>query len=262
MGLLDKLRKKDNVESKPSQQQNDSDNVHYSKEYYSPNYEIEKFQEQQQTRKKSIFNKLEKRHEEQEAKTSLSPYKVKQRILIWNYGTGEKIYGYPVALIPRPHGECIILYRKRMPSFFDEIWLKLREIILGKKESYRVLYVPEECIGKSDDIITIYAHSFRFENNFTEVAIPLEGGDIRKRMMYEIALKRERMYQYALEHTMNELSNIIEYALYINPTLRTYRGRENKSDKKGEQSKEFEGAEFSFDGIMKKMVRDAYGGDR
>jgi len=227
---------------------------HYSKEYYS--HDVKDDENYKKWRFKfNIFGNDDEKH----AKNALTPYRVKQKLLMWNYGTGEKIYGYPVALIPRPHGEYIILYRRRMPSFLEELWLKIKEIILGKKEAYRVVYVPEGCIGISDDVITIYAHSFRYENNFTEVAIPLEGNDVRKRLLYETALQIAGMYESALHKVMYELNDIIENALHLNPALRMYKGREKKEDKKGTQYKEFEGAEFSFDRFVKSLMGEENG---
>jgi len=227
----------------------------YSKEYYSHDVKEDDENYKKWRFKFNIFGNDDEKH----AKNALTPYRVKQKLLMWNYGTGEKIYGYPVALIPRPHGEYIILYRRRMPSFWEEFWLRIKEIILGKKEAYRVVYVPEGCIGISDDVITIYAHSFRYENNFTEVAIPLEGNDVRKRLLYETALQIAGMYESALHKVMYELNDIIENALHLNPALRMYKGREKKEDKKGKQYKEFEGAEFSFDKFVKSLIGEENG---
>jgi len=190
-------------------------------------------------------------NDEKIARNSLAKYSIPKKPLVWNYGTGERKIGYAIAIIPRPHGEYIILYQQKSRDFLDEVFNRLKEIILGSKERYRVLYVPESCVTSSNEIVTVYAHSFRMENEFTEVAIPLEGGDPRKRILYEMALDMVGMYESALSTLTGNLNNVVECALYLNPTLQTYRGKEYKEGKKGEKhSKEFEGSEFSYFGFL------------
>ncbi|WP_421078033.1 hypothetical protein Mjas_01490 [Methanothermococcus sp. Ax23] len=203
---------------------------------------------------KLIKKKQEEIENEKIAMASLTPYKVKQKLLIWNNGHGEKIYGYPIALIPRPNDIHIILYRRRSPDFIEEIISAFKALIFGKKEQYRVVHVPAGCIDLSDEIITIYAHSFEIINNYTEEAKPLEVLDPRRRQLYEIALQEAAMYKAALEKLGVELPRVIDSSLKLNPTMRAYQGKETQTDrKKGNKSKEFSGVElgFSFDNFIK-----------
>ncbi|HIP90642.1 MAG TPA: hypothetical protein EYH22_03765 [Candidatus Nanopusillus sp.] len=205
---------------------------------------------------KLIKKKQKEIENEKIAMVSLTPYKVKQKLLIWNSGNGEKIYGYPIALIPRPNDIHIILYQRRSPDFIEELISTLKGLIFGKNEQYRVVHVPAECIDMSDEIITIYAHSFEIINNYTEEAKPLEALDPRRRQIYEIALKEAAMYKAALEKLGVELPNVIDSSLKLNPTMRAYQGKEMQTDrKKGSKSKEFSGMElgFSFDNFIKSV---------
>ena len=190
------------------------------------------------------------------AKQSLSKYTISKKPLVWNNGNGERKIGYAFAIIPRPHGEVIILYKQRARDFLDELFNRIKETLFGSKERYRVIYAPEECVTISE-IVTIYAHSFRMENEFTEIAIPLEGGDPRKRIIYEISLERIGLYESAMAMMRDNMNDIINCALYLNPTLKTYRGNERKESRKGEkQVKEFEGSEFSFGGFINSLKDD------
>jgi len=197
--------------------------------------------------------------EEKQAMQSLTPYKTHQKLVIWNSGKGERIWGYPVALIPNKNHTYTLLYRRRAPDFIDEIASTLKAMIFGKKEQYRVVHIPEGAVDVSDEIITIYAHSFSIINNYTDEALPFEQGDPRKRELYIIALKQMKMYKTALEKLGVELPNVIDASLKMNPTMRAYQGKETQSDrKKGNKSKEFSGMEmgFSFDRFVNELKGD------
>ena len=235
--------------------------------YYEPYYQYgnpqqpssEKHEKIESWKKKFTFFGNE---DEKLAKQSLAKYAIPQKPLVWNYGTGERKIGYAIAIIPRPHGEVIILYRQRARDFLDEVFNRLKELLFGSKERYRVLYAPEECVTISPEIVTVYAHSFRLENEFTEIAIPLEDGDPRKRIIYEIALERIGLYESAMRMFRDDMNNIVNCALYLNPMLKTYRGSEVKESRKGEKHvKSFEGSEFSFENLINRLKDDFMRGD-
>jgi hypothetical protein len=236
----------------PTQPQQDEPQQPIEQDYYKPN-QPQSDRINSWRRKFNFFGGSD----EQLAKQSLSKYSIPKKPLVWNYGEGERKIGYAFAIIPRPHGECIILYKQKSRDFLDELFNRLKEMLLGSKERYRVLYVPDECITVSNEIVTIYAHSFKMENEFTEIAIPLEEGDQRKRIIYEMALERVGLYESAMAMMRDDMNNIVNCALYLNPTLKTYRGNEMKEGKKGEkQFKAFEGSEFSFDGVINRLKDD------
>jgi hypothetical protein len=165
---------------------------------------------------------------------------------MWNNGEKETIYGYPVALIPTEPG-YVILYRIRAVDFFDELIIKLKSLFLGYKEQYRILRVPEYCLLKSPEVLTIYAHSFRVINHLTEEAIPIEGDDPRQRVFWDIERQKAEAYRNALHKIMHdELPIILERALALNPTMRAYQGRESTKGRKESKAKEFSGVEIGF----------------
>ncbi|WP_018153473.1 hypothetical protein [Methanothermococcus thermolithotrophicus] len=207
----------------------------------------------QQEDNKESFNpikKYKKKKEQKEKETliinSLKPYKCTQKIIMWNDGGKETIYGYPVALIPTETG-YVILYRMRAVDFFDELIIKLKSLFLGYKEQYRILRVPEYCLLKSPEVLTIYAHSFRVINPLTEEAIPIEGNDPRQRVFWDIERQKAEAYRNALHKIMHdELPIILERALALNPTMRAYQGRESMKGRKESKAKEFSGVEIGF----------------
>jgi len=236
--------------------------------YYEPDYYQYGTPQQPYPEKPEKINSWRKKftffgnNDEELAKKSLAKYAISQKPLVWNYGKGERKIGYAIAIIPRPHGEVIILYRQRARDFLDEVFNRLKEILFGSKERYRVLYAPEECVTISPEIVTVYAHSFRLENEFTEIAIPLEDGDPRKRIIYEIALERIGLYESAMRMFRDDMNNIVNCALYLNPMLKTYRGSEVKESRKGEKHvKSFEGSEFSFENLINRLKDDFMRGD-
>ncbi|AEF96061.1 hypothetical protein [Methanotorris igneus] len=250
MGLFGKLKTKPNIqETPPNTPQQEPENPQ--------NTEI------QETKKEKTLNPIKilkkkkiDKEKENTALVALAPYKVKQKIIIWNTGRGEKIYGYPVAMIPHPNGMYVILYRRRCMDWLEELTVTIKSLITGKKEQYRAVHVPEECLDISEDIITIYAHSFAIVDNHTEIAIPL-AKDPRERLAYLLAHQEAEMYRNALEKIGYELTNVIDSALNLNPTMRAYIGKETMSDKKKKTSKtkEFAGFDmsFSFDKFLKSL---------
>jgi len=206
----------------------------------------------QQEDNKESFNpikKYKKKKEQKEKETliinSLKPYKCTQKIIMWNDGEKETIYGYPVALIPTETG-YVILYRMRAVDFFDELIIKIKSL-MGYKEQYRILRVPEYCLLKSPEVLTIYAHSFRVINPLTEEAIPIEGNDPRQRVFWNIERQKAEAYRNALHKIMHdELPIILERALALNPTMRAYQGRESMKGRKESKAKEFSGVEIGF----------------
>jgi len=203
-----------------------------------------------------LKKKKKENEDEKTALISLAPYRVKQKLLIWDNGEGGRLYGYPVAMIPQPNDMYVILYKRRCPDFFEELLITLKETLFGIKERYRVVHVPAGCIGKSEDIITIYAHSFEIINNYTERAVPLEGMDPRKRQLYLIAQEESEIFRASCEKIGNQISNIIDIALQLNPSMKAYYGKEIQTDKKkGSKVKEFGGKEleFTFTGFMEDL---------
>ncbi|ACV25423.1 hypothetical protein [Methanocaldococcus fervens] len=205
---------------------------------------------------KLLRKKQIEKEKESIALNALAPYKAHQKAIIWNSGRGEKIFGYPIAIIPQPNGMYVILYRKRYYDWLDELITTLKSIITGKKEQYRAVHVPESCIDISEELITIYAHSFFIVNSYTEIAIPL-GENPKDRMAYLLSLQEAEMYRNALEKMGYEFPNVIDSALNLNPTMRAYIGKETMSDKKKKTSKtkEFAGFDmsFSFDRFLKSL---------
>ncbi|HIP90330.1 MAG TPA: hypothetical protein EYH22_02125 [Candidatus Nanopusillus sp.] len=202
----------------------------------------------QQESNEEPTEKYKKEHKEKETLiiNSLKPYKCSQKVIIWNDGKKEIIYGYPVALIPTEK-DYIILYRIRATDYFDELIIRLKSIFLGYKEQYRILRVPEYCLLKSSEILTIYAHSFRVINPLTEEAIPIENNDPRRRIFWEVERQKADAYRNALYKVIHdEFPTMIERALALNPTMRAYQGRENMKGKKETKVKEFSGVEMGF----------------
>lgn len=244
MGLFSKFKKEKEKEAPP--QNEESNQQEDNKESFNP---IKKYKKKKEQKEKEtlIIN-------------SLKPYKCTQKILMWNNGEHEVIYGYPVALIPTETG-CVILYRRRAVDFFDELIIKLKSLFLGYKEQYRILRVPEYCLLKSPEILTVYAHSFRFINSLTEEAIPIEGGDYRQRVFWEIERQKSEAYRNALHKILHdELPIILDRAMSLNPTMRAYQGRESMKGRRESKAKEFSGVEIGFsvfDELEKQLKKEA-----
>jgi len=220
----------------------------------------EKETEEVQSKGPISWLKKKKQMEEDEktAVVSLAPYRVRQKLLIWNTGRGEKLFGYPIAMIPQPTNMYVILYKRRCPDFFEELLITIKEVLFGIKERYRVVHVPADCVDISDEIITIYAHSFEIINNYTERAIPLENMDPRKRQLYLISQEESEIYRSSIEKIGNQVSNVIDMALQLNPAMKTYYGKEIQTDKKKvSKMKEFAGKEleFTFTDFMEDLRR-------
>jgi len=239
MGLFSSLKKKQVIYQNSNETQEEG--INYIEEDTESTIE-----------EKSInpIKKLKKKKEQKERETliinSLKPYRCQQKILMWNNGEQEVIYGYPVALIPTENG-YVILYRKRATDFLDELIIKLKSIFFGYKEQYRILHVPEYCLAKGPEVLTVYAHSFKVINPLTEEAIPIENNDPRRRVFWNIEKIKAEAYRRALHKIMHEeLPIIIERALALNPTLRAYQGREGMKGRKESKIKEFSGVELGF----------------
>ena len=139
-----------------------------------------------------FFSKLKEKKEQKEREKfiidSLKPYRCSQKIIIWNNGFREVVYGYPFAMIDHKD-DYIILYRKRPYDFIDELIIKLKSIFLGYKDQYRILKVPKYLVSISEEIITVYANNFihlEDSGKLVEYAIPIEGHDPRKRIFWEV----------------------------------------------------------------------------
>ncbi len=246
MGLFSFLKKKHTTAPAPAENSTTNE-PNYIENPYSP---VEDNETKEEEKTLNPFKKLEKKRKQKEKETliinSLKPYRCSQKIIIWNNGEQETIYGYPVALIPTESG-YVILYRKRAVDFLEELIIKLKSIFFGYKEQYRILHVPEYCLSKSQDILTVYAHSFRVINPLTEEAIPIEDNDPRKRIFWNIEKTKAEAYRRALHKVLHEeLPIIIERALALNPTLRAYQGREGLKGRKESKIKEFSGVEVGF----------------
>jgi len=227
-----------------------------------------KIEETEEVQSKGPISWLKKKkqmeEDEKTALVSLAPYRVRQKLLIWDNGEGGRLYGYPIAMIPQPNDMYVILYKRRCPDFLEELLITIKEALFGVKERYRAVHVPAGCIGKSEDIITIYAHSFEIINNYTERAIPLEGMDPRKRQLYLIAQEESEIYRSSIEKIGNQVSNVIDIALQLNPAMKAYYGKEIQADKKrGSKVKEFAGKEleFTFTDFMEDLRRRFGGSD-
>jgi len=230
MGLFSKFKKEKEKEDAPQNEEGNQQGD--NEESFNP---IKKYKKKKEQKEKEtlIIN-------------SLKPYKCTQKIIMWNNGEKETIYGYPVALIPT-ESDNIILYRIRAVDFFDELIIKLKSLFLGYKEQYRILRVPEYCLLKSPEVLTVYAHSFRVINHLTEEAIPIEGDDPRQRVFWEIERQKSEAYRNAFIKVMqDELPILIERAFALNPTMRAYQGRESMKGRKESKAKEFSGVEIGF----------------
>jgi len=211
-----------------------------------------------------LKKKAEDKEEELAAISSLAPFRVKQKLLIWNSGRGQRIFGYPVAMIPQHEEDefYVILYKRRRPTFFGEMLATIKEVLFGIKERYRVVLVPAGCVDMSEEIITIYAHSFKIVNNYTEIALPLEGNDPRKRELYISALAQAHSTKAIFHRYLNDMPEVMEMALYLNPAVKVYYGTEMYTDRhKGSRIKEFGGreVEFSFPRFIEDLRRE-FGG--
>jgi len=229
MGLFSKFKKEREKEDAP---QNESNQQRDNEESSNP---IKKYKKKKEQKEKEtlIIN-------------SLKPYRCTQKIIMWNNGEKETIYGYPVALIPT-ESDNIILYRIRAVDFFDELIIKLKSLFLGYKEQYRILRVPEYCLLKSPEVLTVYAHSFRVITHLTEETIPIEGDDPRQRVFWEIERQKSEAYRNAFIKVMqDELPILIERGFALNPTMRAYQGRESMKGRKESKAKEFSGVEIGF----------------
>ncbi|MCS3900843.1 hypothetical protein [Methanococcus voltae] len=245
MGLFSKFKNNYSKKEQESNQQfNNNTNNNNNNQYTNQNQESEE---------ETSSNPLHKyrRNKEQKNKenliiNSLKPYSCTQKLILWNDGEKETIYGYPEALIPSETG-YIILYRKRAIDFFEELIIKLRNIFLGSKEQYRILKVPEYCIQKGNEVLTVYAHSFRVINPLTEEVIPIECNDPRQRIFWDIERQKAEAYRNAMTKILeDELPVILERAIALNPTMKAYQGREGMKGRKESRAKEFSGMEMGF----------------
>jgi len=210
----------------------------------------------------NVIGKVKKKKEEynaeKEAYDSLAPYLCRQKLLIWHNGSGAKVFGYPHAVIP-DEGTYKILYKNRATDWLEDLIITIKSTLFNYKRHYAVVYAPKTCVDVSEDIIIFFVDHFRDDKfaNFVKYAVPLEADDPRQRVSWIVERKRAEAYEVMVENLLNEdIPNLVDAALYINPTMKMYKGSEKESSRKSTKEKSFEGGEFSFDNAINRMKNE------
>ncbi|WP_333583271.1 hypothetical protein [Methanococcus maripaludis] len=195
---------------------------------------------------------------EREAYDSLAPYLCRQKLLIWHNGSGAKVFGYPHAVIP-DEGTYKILYKNKATDWLEDLIITIKSTLFNYKRHYAVVYAPKSCVDVSEDIIMFFVDHFRDDKyaNFVKYAVPLEADDPRQRVSWIVERKRAEAYEVMVENLLSEdIPNLVDAALYINPTMKMYKGSEKESSRKSTKEKSFEGGEFSFDNAINRMKNE------
>ncbi|MBG0768299.1 MAG: hypothetical protein H0S71_00120 [Methanococcus maripaludis] len=195
---------------------------------------------------RKVKKKKEEYNAEREAYDSLAPYLCRQKLLIWHNGSGAKVFGYPHAVIP-DEGTYKILYKNKATDWLEDLIITIKSTIFNYKRHYAVVYAPKSCVDVSEDIIMF----------FVKYAVPLEADDPRQRVSWIVERKRAEAYEVMVENLLSEdIPNLVDAALYINPTMKMYKGSEKESSRKSTKEKSFEGGEFSFDNAINRMKNE------
>lgn len=210
----------------------------------------------------NVIGKVKKKKEEynaeREAYDSLAPYLCRQKLLIWHNGSGAKVFGYPHAVIP-DEGTYKILYKNKATDWLEDLIITIKSTLFNYKRHYAVVYAPKSCVDVSEDIIMFFVDHFRDDKyaNFVKYAVPLEADDPRQRVSWIVERKRAEAYEMMVENLLGEdIPNLVDAALYINPTMKMYKGSEKESSRKSTKEKSFEGGEFSFDNAINRMKNE------